>query len=271
MDIINSDLGFLGRDAPNTTDTAIIKDGGVYGVSWRIPNDTYGKDIATGWVENSSFHDNYIGAYTFGASGMMWRGNHFYHNDKYGLDPHDDSNNALIENNLFEDNGTHGFIMSKRCNFNIIRNNISRNNKLHGFMLHESSNFNIIENNVADGNYDNVVIYNSNYNIVQNNQLKNARDSGVRINQNSQLDYILGNTITANVRSFLLYDGVNNIYIAHNTAITTANFLETKSNVSAVVLDSNHYGPGGIRLGGAINIFETNNIEDKPATNKNKL
>ena len=268
MDIINSDISYLGRDVPKSNDSAIVKHGGVYGVSWRIPDDAYGEDIVTGWVEGSSFHNNYIGAYTFGASGIMWRGNHFYANEKYGLDPHDDSNNALIENNLFEDNGTHGFIMSKRCNYNIIRNNISRNNKLHGFMLHESSNFNLLENNTADGNFDNMVIFNSNYNIVQNNQFNNARGSSVRVNQNSQLDYFLGNTIVANVRSFLLYDGVNNIYIAQNNSTSVANFLEMKSNTSNIVIDSNHYGPGGFNLTGATNVFETNNVKDKVVKNK---
>ncbi|MBI4033499.1 right-handed parallel beta-helix repeat-containing protein, partial [Candidatus Saccharibacteria bacterium] len=138
MDIINSDISYLGNDLlPDRQDLPILRDGGTYGVSWRISKGTLGQEIATGWVEHSIFHNNRFGAYSFGASGMMWRNNLFSQNEVYGLDPHDDSNNATIENNRFIKNGKHGFIVSKRCNYNVIRNNISVDNQLHGYMLHE--------------------------------------------------------------------------------------------------------------------------------------
>jgi len=73
----------LGRDIPNTNDSLITKKGGGVGVSWRIPDASYGKDIATGLLKAVIFIIT-ISCLTFGASGMTWRGNHFYNNEKYG-------------------------------------------------------------------------------------------------------------------------------------------------------------------------------------------
>jgi len=53
----------------------------------------------TGEVRGSSFHHNYYGAYSFGAQEMIFQNNEFHHNIQYGLDPHDDSNNFLVEGN----------------------------------------------------------------------------------------------------------------------------------------------------------------------------
>ncbi|MCL5073570.1 MAG: glycosyltransferase [Actinobacteria bacterium] len=141
MDIYDSDLSYLGF--PTNPDL----NSSPYGVSWRMSNGKLGTTLLTGEIINSKFHHNYFGAYTYGATGMIWRGNEFYDNIRYGLDPHDDSNGFLVENNKFYRNGTHGLIFSKRCINNIIRNNISYGNKIHGIMLHEKSNNNIIEKN----------------------------------------------------------------------------------------------------------------------------
>jgi LysM repeat protein len=140
MDIIRSTISHLGNGlTENLSASAKIStaqgEGGTYGLSYRIDKGKLGSQITTGWVEKSTFTHNHFGAYTFGASGMVWKDNRFADNEVYGLDPHDDSNNALIEGNVFEHNGKHGFIVSKRCNFNIIRGNRSVDNKLHGLML----------------------------------------------------------------------------------------------------------------------------------------
>lgn len=215
LDIINSELNYLGSGIVEKAQAA-QHGGGVYGVSWRIPQDKAGKDIATGWVENSTFSNNYFGAYTFGASGMYWGGNRFIENKVYGLDPHDDSNNFLVENNLFANNGKHGFIISKRCNFNIIRNNRSVNNGGHGFMLDQDSVYNLVENNFASGNTDNYVIYDSDFNVIRGNDSQNPHSSGVRINHNSSTNFVLGNTFKGGQRGVYVYDNSNNVLIATN-------------------------------------------------------
>lgn len=221
MDILNSKLDYLGNGIDIIEASSPLyttqKDGGMYGVSWRISGDTLGKELTTGWVENSNFEHNYFGSYTYGASGMTWKGNTFFKNHVYGLDPHDDSNNAMIEDNKFIENGKHGFIVSKRCNYNIIRNNISIDNTGHGYMLHQDSAYNLIENNIAKGNMDNFVIYESNFNTIIGNTSYSPHSSHVRINQSSFNNYIVQNDMVGGNRGIFLYGNVQNTYIADNT------------------------------------------------------
>lgn len=221
MDAINVDFSYLGNDLPDAVKAAqrtnqAQKEGGTYGVSWRISDDMLGVEIATGWVEKSTFTRNHFGAYTYGASGMLWRNNYFAHNDVYGLDPHDDSNNALVEDNVFAYNGKHGFIVSKRCNYNIIRNNTSVGNKLHGFMLHQDSDYNVIEHNVSYGNTDNYVIFASDYNTIRHNIGYNARSSQVRINEGAANTFVTDNTFLGGPRGVYVYGGARNVYVSDN-------------------------------------------------------
>src|SRR5258708_2875804 len=75
-----------------------------------------------GDITNSHIHNNYYGVYTFGDQDGVWTGNEVDHNVGYGFDPHDDTDNLLIENNEVHHNGNHGIIASKRCDHVIVRN-----------------------------------------------------------------------------------------------------------------------------------------------------
>ncbi|RYX79347.1 LysM peptidoglycan-binding domain-containing protein [bacterium] len=238
MDIINSSITYLGNaldglDAGSGIYPS-LKEGGVYGASWRISSDTLGQNIATGWVEKSTFDKNHFGAYTFGASGMMWKSNTFTHNDIYGLDPHDDSNNATIENNVFAYNGKHGFIVSKRCNYNIIRNNVSYDNKYHGFMLHKDSAYNVIEDNTSFNNMDNFVIYESNYNTIRNNKSYNPQASHIRINKPSHNNFVTGNELYGGSRGVYLYEGTSNTLVSGNQIHGVRRQLQTNGASNTV-------------------------------------
>lgn len=202
MDIINSDLSYLGYSGfPNRGGPF----GGSYGVSWKINNNGFRERLLTGVVLNSKFHNNYFGLYTFGATGMLIRGNEFYENIQYGLDPHDDSNNFLIENNRAYRNGNHGIILSRRCFDNVISGNISIDNRLHGIMLDRGSNNNLVEGNTVYGNVDGLAIYDSHNNLVLENEVRhNMR--GIRINAGSKDNYLEKNVIFSNSRGLYIYD-----------------------------------------------------------------
>lgn len=212
MDIYNSELAYLGFARKLDPATS------PYGVSWRMSNGKLGTTILTGEIINSKFHNNYFGAYTFGATGMQWTGNEFYKNIRYGLDPHDDSNGFLVENNKVHDNGSHGIIFSKRCINNIIRDNLSYNNALHGIMLHEKSSHNIIENNVLYGNTDGVALWHSSNNLVRNNSITNNR-RGIRANAASNDNLLVNNRILDD-KQYGVY-----LYTNSNTNIITNNIL----------------------------------------------
>jgi parallel beta-helix repeat protein len=241
MDIIGSTISHLGNGlTENLSASAKIStaqgEGGTYGLSYRIDKGKLGSQITTGWVENSTFTHNHFGAYTFGASGMVWKNNRFADNEVYGLDPHDDSNNALIEGNLFEHNGKHGFIVSKRCNFNIIRGNRSVDNKLHGFMLHQDSAFNLIQDNVASGNVDNFVVYGSNFNTIRDNRSFAPRSSHIRVNSAAHNTFVTGNLLDGGSRGVYLYDRVAATYVAENV------LRGVKEQIQTVDADETFYG-----------------------------
>jgi hypothetical protein len=246
MDVIDSKLSYLGNGLKETLSakakvSTAQQEGGTYGFSYRISKGKLGTEISTGWVEGSTFEHNHFGAYSFGASGIMWKDNIFRKNEVYGLDPHDDSNNAMIVGNLFDSNGKHGFIVSKRCNYNIIHDNVSVNNKLHGFMLHQDSAYNLIEDNVSYGNTDNFVIYGSNWNTVKDNVSYSPRSSHIRINSNTSNTFVTGNTMTGGDRGVYLYADVDSTFVADNVF---QGFSET------------------IQTAGASNTFFGSNVEE---------
>lgn len=211
LDIYDAEMAYLGF--ATNPDLAVSP----YGVSWKLSTQELKKVLLTGEVINTKFHHNYFGAYTFGATGMLWRGNEFYENTRYGLDPHDDSNGFLVEKNIAHDNGTHGIIFSKRCMYNTIRDNISYNNKSHGIMLHEKSDQNLIENNTVYGNTSGIALWHSSKNIVRNNTLDKNRH-GVRANAFSDNNRVYNNTIERSSRyGVYLYDGANKNTITKNS------------------------------------------------------
>ena len=271
MDMLNTTASYLGmtidqiRDKNIITKVPFAAQGGVYGVSWRISTGSFGRNIVTGWVQNSTFDHNNIGAFTFGASGMMWTNNLFTANRIYGLDPHDDSNNATIEYNRFVANGKHGFIVSKRCDYNIIKNNISVNNKYHGFMLHENSDYNVFDNNIAIGNQDNFVIYGSSFNTVNNNRSYNPRGSQVRINAGSIQNYVTNNAFYGGKRGLYLYGSTNGVDIADNHFVNVSYQLVT-DDATRVLFTSNESNGVGYKLKSSDRVvFGTNTINKHQA------
>lgn len=210
MDIYNATLSYLGS-----------ADGESYGLSWRDINDDEAPDElrarVTGEVIDSEISYNYYGIYTYQASNMIFRGNKFHNNISYGFDPHDFSNNFLVENNEAFENGNHGFIISRGCNNFVFRNNKSYNNRYtiddkdraaHGFMLDPGSpnsryvqvpSFdNLLENNETWGNDGyGLRILGSNNNTVRNNIFRDNLQ-GITVERGSTGNLIENNTMSGN-------------------------------------------------------------------------
>ncbi len=187
MDVADTDIGYLGYSGAEA-----------YGMSWKVLGPVLDRVDVLGDVTNSRFHHNYFGAYTYGAFGMKWVNNEFDNNVSYGLDPHDDSDSLLIENNRSHDNGNHGIICSQRCDNLTIRGNVSERNKGHGIMIHRSVTNSVVENNTAARNTDTgIVVFESFDNrIVNNTMTGNLR--GIRLSVGSANNLIEGNTIAGN-------------------------------------------------------------------------
>ncbi len=178
MDVINSDVGYLGYYAAEA-----------YGLSWKVngaqPN-LYDLVNVYGNIQGSRIHDNYFGIYTFGAYGMQILNNEVDHNIRYGIDPHDDSDYLLIEGNRAHHNGDHGIIASQRCDHVVIRNNTSEYNGGCGIMLHRSSDDGTVTGNLCQGNADcGIALFDVRNTLVQGNRCLDNGRSGIRLSVGS--------------------------------------------------------------------------------------
>jgi parallel beta-helix repeat protein len=199
MDIVHAEIDHLGFGRGSSS-----------GVAWH-GSEPIGGDPgmpATGDVRDSVLHDNWFGAFTFEAAGMVWTRNTFRDNIGYGFDPHDSSNEFVVAGNVAHGNGRHGFIFSRGCNRNVLRNNVAYDNRGHGFMIDDGrsgesadpgrppqpSNDNILLGNHAYSNDGSgIEVEGGRGTVVDNNRLENNH-VGVRV-KNDASALVAGNTI----------------------------------------------------------------------------
>lgn len=242
MDIENSEIAYLGNK--------LIPEigGGSYGISYRIPKNTFKKYLVAGNIKTNKIHHNYYGIYTFGATGMKIENNEVYENIQYGIDPHDDSNNLSIRGNIVHNNGNHGIITSKRCFYNLAKFNTVYGNRLHGMMLDKQSNFTIFENNtVFDNLSDGIAVYDSHYNIIDNNEVRNAK-SGVRISFGSTKNYVETNTLSSNKNGVLIYGSSNGNYVLDNIIFNNTIGISIKDSTENIIQNNLKNGDNLIDL-----------------------
>ncbi len=197
MDIKNSDIGYLGYNSAES-----------YGLSWKVVTGSFDSVGVFGDVVNNKIHNNYFGAYTFGAQAMTFVNNEVYSNIKYGLDPHDDSDYLIIDGNYSHNNGSHGIICSQRCNNLTITNNTSSYNIGNGVMLHRNTNDSLVENNTLYSNTDSgIAIFDSHGNTIKNNDAKYNKN-GIRFSVGSSNNTVDGNNFSENTNyGFYSYKG----------------------------------------------------------------
>ncbi|MDP2314132.1 MAG: right-handed parallel beta-helix repeat-containing protein [Pseudomonadota bacterium] len=207
MDVIDSEIAYLGYYAAES-----------YGLVWKVratTPDVFDEVDVLGDVKDSFIHDNYFGMYTYGAFGMNVINNEVYNNIQYGIDPHDDSDMLVFEENFTHDNGNHGFICSMRCDGLTVRHNTSKANVGTGFMLHRAVQDTVVEFNVAEGNTDaGFAIMDSHQNIVRDN-IARGNKYGVRLSVGASENVIENNQLTDN--------GLYGIYMYQGTDLPTIN------------------------------------------------
>ena len=203
MDIADSDVGYLGSPANEA-----------YGLTWKavgLGPAVHAVLHVYGNVTGSHLHDNYFGAYMYGAFGMQWLNDEIDHSVRYGLDLHDDSNFFDIEGNVFHDNGTKGLIGAERCDHLLIRNNVARDNGEHGIMLYHQSNDSVVEDNQTFGNGQaGMELFESDGNTVWDNRVFNNQGGGVNVSVGSADNVFSGNDVGFNgAYGFSIFQGLN--------------------------------------------------------------
>jgi parallel beta-helix repeat protein len=222
MDIGNADIGHLGFGTGSSS-----------GVAWRGGHHTPGlpPSPAGGDVMDSEFHHNWFGAYTFEAEKMRWVGNTFADNSAYGFDPHDLSNDFLVEHNVAHGNGRHGFIFSRGCERNVLRDNVAFDNRGHGFMIDDGRSVDAptaqaarlpSDDNVLIGNraYDNdgsgIELEGGSGTVVQDNVLE-RNHVGIRVKDQASAR-VEGNTLDDNALAGLdVLADVDQVQLTRNT------------------------------------------------------
>jgi parallel beta-helix repeat protein len=211
MDILDSEVSHLG-----------CHEAEAYGLVWKViaskTNATYGPLTnlynlvnVYGDIMRSHIHNNYFGHYSFGAYGQIMADNEVDNNIGYGFDPHDDSDNFVIENNNVHHNGTHGIIASQRCNNVTIRNNTSWANGGNGIMLHRYCDDSLIEGNRSFHNGDSgIALFDNNRTIVRNNTCLYNFNSGIRLSVGPTDNLIISNEFAYGANFGLyLYKGID--------------------------------------------------------------
>lgn len=265
MNINDSDIGYLGYYASES-----------YGVVWKVSSTDFDRVDVLGSITNSRLHNNYFGAYTYGAYAMQITNNEFDHNIKYGLDPHDDSDYLTITGNYSHHNGDHGIICSQRCNNLIISNNTSSYNIGHGIMLHRSVDNSVIENNTIKYNSDSgIALFESNNNVIRGNILEGNKNS-LRLSVGASYNRFENNTVISSTdKAIYTYkgsdipvrgDGINrgNIW-SGNVISRSKNYVMKLTATDQDRFETNDFrnNPGAIYyLAGATNtVFVGNNTD----------
>jgi parallel beta-helix repeat protein len=149
-------------------------------------------------IKDSTFEYNYHGFYSDNSSDFQIRGNTFYGNSGYGIDPHTGSRNFLVDSNHVSLSGRQGIICSFLCHNVTITNNIVEEGT-EGIGLHWLTNTSKIQNNI----------------------IKNNQQFGIFIKNSSTSNIIEDNIVTNNGCNIGLFEGANGNTIVDNTIVDT--------------------------------------------------
>lgn len=256
MNIKNSDLGYLGYAGSEA-----------YGLTWKVlGRESIGPGVfdvvgVYGDVVNNKIHNNYFGAYTYGAEAMTFLNNEVYNNIQYGIDPHDDSDYLLIDSNYVHNNGNHGIICSQRCNNLTIANNNSSNNGGNGIMLHRNTNDSLVKDNELYDNVDSgIAIFDSHRNQIFGNTARyNAK--GIRFSVGSSNNIIENNIFSENSKYGMYFYKGSDIPTTGDGRVKSNTFKNNvvNTNISVAVkmsqADSNVFENNGFTGNGSYVVY----------------
>lgn len=152
--------------------------------------------------------DVYFGFYSFDADGVNVIGNHITAPHVYGIDPHDDTRNMLIAENLVEGaRRSHGIILSRRIHRSAVVRNVSRGSAKSGFFIDKASHNVVFAGNLSEDNGgDGMVVHESREILLVGNRVVGNHGDGIRIRASFRIG-VHDNTILDNRRYGLrIYD-----------------------------------------------------------------
>jgi mannuronan 5-epimerase len=191
MDIVDSEIAYLGHAANES-----------YGLVWKVvaPQPYVLNHVRVyGSVTGSRIHHNYFGLYASGLRGGEWRGNEVHHNHRYGIAPHQRSDDLRIEDNHVHDNGSHGISVREDCARPVIRGNRALANRGSGITVHRGVDGAVISGNEASLNRQaGIVVYASHRARVHDNLVRGNAIAGVQLAMGSADGTIENNEMGGN-------------------------------------------------------------------------
>jgi mannuronan 5-epimerase len=201
LDIINSELGYLGYNGSKSS-----------GLSYYSGSGSK--------ISNNKIHDLWNGFYSSSVGNITIENNKFYDNIVFGLDPHSGTHDLTIRQNKVYENGWHGILCSRGCYNLMIDSNIVFGNAQTGIILHGNiTNSTITNNTVYDNKQDQISLQNSaDNNQIYYNKLSGGM-SGVEVAESSN-NNIHDNTIKNAYYNILLHNGSSRNLIESNDIIS---------------------------------------------------
>ena len=219
IDLLRSEVAYLGWGANE-----------ISGVAWRKrSNPADPATGATGIVDGSNIHHNFVGLFAGTAYGLKVLNTQIHSNISLGINVRDDSQQIEIGGNNIYANASHGIILTRQSSGNVIRNNQVHENTQEGIVVEQASNNNTVNDNVIFLNRVGIALSQVTGSVLQNNQVRN-NITGIRLDAkysaNSVVDtvttnnQVIGNTLEDNTEyGIYLYSRADRNTIRSNTVL----------------------------------------------------
>ena len=186
MDLLRSEVAYLGWGANE-----------ISGVAWRKRSNAADPATgATGVVDGSTIHHNFVGLFASSAYGLKVLNTQVHSNISFGINVRDDSQAIELATNNIYANATYGILLSRQSSGNQIHNNQVHENIQEGIVVEQASNNNTINDNVVFANRVGIALSQVTGNVIQNNQVRN-NTTGIRLDGKYSAGSIV-DTVTTN-------------------------------------------------------------------------
>ena len=188
-------------------------------------NETHGLTYtrgASGWISHSIVQGTFIGIYTQIVQGVQVVNNVFENSHLYGIDPHTNSTDLLIQGNTVRNNAAHGIIFSVGVIRSKVIGNLSEYNGENGIVMDHNSHGNTLINNRSVYNAgDGIVMTDSPHTSIAGNTVEHNR-IGILSTRSSPVGAFRANTIEYNKQSIknVPFDQTRNTVSATETGYT---------------------------------------------------
>lgn len=214
--------------------------------------------LASSWIVDSTFVDNYYGFYCDEANRVVLQNNRYKDNIVNGVAPQNVAERLIVANNqVMGTKEKHGIVISNKHSKSFVFNNASHENSRSGIALDNQSENNYLYNNMAYKNGgDGITVYESNSNVIAKNKVYGNDSHGIRV-RNSERISLVDNYILSNNKYGVFFDTEPLAGSpSDNSSIDVANQNKSSGYVHGGVIANNHSGSVYSKSSEFISLFD---------------